>query len=274
MPLKLSIITLCLDDPEGLEKTLRSCLPLREAAEFNFEHIVVDSSPLVHASIRSNPEFYATQWYEMPPKGIYPALNFGSHQAGGDIVWHLHSNDCLSNPRVLIEAMSTFDASSELQFLYSPVNYTRSNQFMFTRFQYHDFARNFYRFTPLDHQGVLFRKCFLQEMGYFSEEFKLAADYDLWVRALTLKVRTYYFAKVFADFDTSGRSNQFGHITCAEVGRIRKKLEIGFWGKFRNYLDFQYHSFRIQLLEPQLKRFGLYGVVRGIFLRMKRLQKA
>ena len=97
--MKISIITINLNNVSGLENTLSS---VRAQTFRDFEQIVVDggSSDGSVDVIRANSDWIA-QWISEPDSGIYNAMNKGVRMASGDYLLFLNSGDCLASPKVL-----------------------------------------------------------------------------------------------------------------------------------------------------------------------------
>lgn len=97
--MKLSIITINLNNREGLQRTIDSvvCQTFRD-----FEWIVIDGGSTDGS--RELIEQYADHfayWVSEPDKGIYNAMNKGIKVAKGEYLLFLNSGDCLYQQNVL-----------------------------------------------------------------------------------------------------------------------------------------------------------------------------
>lgn len=97
--MKLSIITVNLNQADGLAKTLDS---VREQSFRDFEHIVVDGGSTDGSLevIRARADGLAF-WASEPDAGIYAAMNKGLRRAQGEYVYLLNSGDRLYSPDTL-----------------------------------------------------------------------------------------------------------------------------------------------------------------------------
>lgn len=99
--MKLSIITVNLNNKLGLEKTLRSI----ESQSFqSYEHIIIDAKStdgslqtIIEYSQRTSRLHF---WVSEPDKGIYDGMNKGIKNATGEYLYFLNSGDCLT-PEIL-----------------------------------------------------------------------------------------------------------------------------------------------------------------------------
>ena len=104
--MKLSVITINLNDAEGLQKTLRSVWERQSFTDF--EHIVIDG-----ASTDGSVEVikkYADKlayWVSEPDKGIYSAMNKGIVRARGEYLLFINSGDWLADD-VLAKVLRSF----------------------------------------------------------------------------------------------------------------------------------------------------------------------
>lgn len=96
--MKLSIITICLNNREELQRTLSS---VTGQTCNDYEYIVVDggSTDGCRELIASTPRI--DRWVSEPDTGIYNAMNKGVRMAGGDYVLFLNSGDTLHDKEVL-----------------------------------------------------------------------------------------------------------------------------------------------------------------------------
>ncbi|MBC7920790.1 MAG: glycosyltransferase [Ferruginibacter sp.] len=90
---KISIITVCYNAEQFIERTLRSVIAQTYP---DVEYIVVDgaSKDNTVALIRQY-EPRIARWVSEPDGGIYDAMNKGLRLATGDYVWYMNAGDCL-----------------------------------------------------------------------------------------------------------------------------------------------------------------------------------
>lgn len=100
--MKFSIITVCRNCANALQRTLRS---IREQSYPSTECLVIDgdSRDGTRQLLRAvEPDFGSRlRWVSEPDEGIYHAMNKGLTMAQGDIVGFLNADDCYLNQHVL-----------------------------------------------------------------------------------------------------------------------------------------------------------------------------
>lgn len=178
--MKISIITINRNNADGLERTLRSIaaqLPALKGHEL--EHIVVDGMSTDGSLSRLIPEL-PSRIEISEPKGVYHALNVGVPLANGDIIGLLHAGDVYTDDNVLARIVETFVNNRETDFIWSDVTLGR---------RYYSGAD----FTPKileigyapPHTSLFMRTGMASAMGKYDESFKVAADFEYFVRLFT-----------------------------------------------------------------------------------------
>ncbi|NJO90458.1 MAG: glycosyltransferase [Chloroflexia bacterium] len=97
--LKLSIITINLNNARGLEKTIKSVV---NQTYSNVEYIVVDGGSIDNSvNIIKSYEKSIEFWISEKDNGIFHAMNKGIEKATGDYLLFLNSGDCLFSTTVI-----------------------------------------------------------------------------------------------------------------------------------------------------------------------------
>ena len=159
--MKLSIITINLNNRYGLVKTLQSVMGQSYSG---FEYIVIDGG-----SIHGSPgiiEEYAdnmTHWVSEKDSGIYNALNKGIRIAHGKYILFLHSGDVLINNKVLEEV---FGESHDEDILYGDIVYFKPSENKFIETSLPDTMDLFFFYQQnLWHQAAFIKKELFKETG-------------------------------------------------------------------------------------------------------------
>lgn len=108
----LSIITICYNDLEGLQKTLRS---LQSQTSKNFEHIIVDgaSADGTLEFLKSFTPGWKLTWKSEKDRGIYDAMNKGLLLATGEYVWFLNAGDDCASTQVIEKLLKHLNGPSQ-----------------------------------------------------------------------------------------------------------------------------------------------------------------
>lgn len=174
MKLKISIITVNLNNRDGLQKTLEST---RCQTYPYFEQLVIDGG-----STDGSVEFLTevggmlSYWRSEPDRGIYHAMNKGIVRAGGDYLLFLNSGDWLNGEDVLARLVDSLEP--EIDIIYADMVLHRpagGEQFVK---HYPDRLEPEYFFSSsLPHQAALIRKSLFDEIGLYDERMRICADW-------------------------------------------------------------------------------------------------
>ncbi|MCL2008963.1 MAG: glycosyltransferase [Synergistaceae bacterium] len=216
MNLTISIITVCLNAADVLERTLGSVL---DQGYPGLEYIVVDGG-----STDGTPEIigkYKTRLARVisePDKGIYDAFNKGVALATGDVVGILNANDlyapwtlasvaeaAYAHPEigVFYGRMAVIDAALRKWTIYSPGN--------------HDLLPDN---MSIPHPAAFVRRNLYERHGLFDDSYSIAGDWDLMLRLYTAGERFRLIDKVLAAFDDAGVSSTPARRLAAENRRV------------------------------------------------------
>lgn len=201
--MKLSVITICLNDLAGLKKTVKSVI----GQSFkDFEYIVIDG-----ASKDGTLEFLEkysdqiTQFISEEDKGIYNAMNKGIALSKGEYCLFLNSGDYLVNDDVL---MSVFLQNNESDILYGNMiiedeNGSRRHGKMPKELSFIHMISD-----TLWHPVSFIRRSLFEDYGTYDESLKMVSDYDFFLKVICLyKVSTSYLNFPIAVFNLKGFSS-------------------------------------------------------------------
>lgn len=106
----VSVITVCFNDPSGLEKTIKSVIGQDYS---NFEYIVIDGGSRQDTlSVLNAYKSHFAFWCSEPDKGIYDAMNKGLAKAGGEWYIMMNAGDIFSSPSALRENIEEIAAAN------------------------------------------------------------------------------------------------------------------------------------------------------------------
>ncbi|CAG4999697.1 putative glycosyltransferase [Dyadobacter sp. CECT 9275] len=202
--LQLSLITINLNNKEGLLQTIRSVL--QQSFE-SFEYIIIDGGSTDGSLdiIRENSAFI-NYWTSEPDNGIYHAMNKGINVAKGKYCLFLNSGDWLSGPEILRRALadqSDADIISGDIYFYdnvkqaikwlvpSPDQVTAKTLFLGT----------------LPHQATFIKRSLFDTIGLYNEQLRITSDWLFFLEALFVFNCTYlHYTGVIAYFNMDGIS--------------------------------------------------------------------
>jgi len=202
--MKLSVITICLNDIHGLKKTVTSVI----GQSFkDFEYIVIDGG-----SKDGSVDFLEKQGSKVArfvsekDSGIYNAMNKGIALAKGEYCLFLNSGDFLVNDDVL---MSVFLQNKSEDILYGNMiieseNGSRRHGKMPKELSFVHMIGD-----TLWHPVSFIRKSLFDKYGMYDESLKMVSDYDFFLKVICIhKVTTAYLNFPIAVFNLKGFSSQ------------------------------------------------------------------
>jgi glycosyltransferase involved in cell wall biosynthesis len=201
MPL-FSIITVNLNNASGLKKTIESVV----SQTFNdFEYIVVDgASSDESVDIIKNFESKISYWVSEKDSGVYNAMNKGIKRAAGKYFLFLNSGDMLVAKDVLKKVA---DSMSHEAIVYGDLFFSMKYSKRLGKQPDELSIIHMIRGT-IFHPASFIEASLLKNVDGFDESFKIAGDYDFFVKVIILdKVKTHHLPFPIAVFNTSGLSN-------------------------------------------------------------------
>ncbi|BDI04942.1 glycosyltransferase family 2 protein [Sphaerotilus microaerophilus] len=115
--------------------------------------------------------------------GIAHAMNVGIKHARGSVISHLHSDDYYLHPRVLETVRGHFTAHPENRWLFgrflNDVNGTlQPPPYPQRGYSYENLLRR----NLIPHVSTFIKSSLFRENGLFNENYRLAMDYEFWLR--------------------------------------------------------------------------------------------
>lgn len=170
--MKLSIITINLNNINGLVKTIKS---VESQTMTEFEWIVIDGG-----STDGSEEFIESHsnrmsyWISESDKGIYNAMNKGIKIANGEYVLFLNSGDCLISSDIL---NMVFKKNRTEDYLFGQAVYVNENDSdLIVGFNRNNFSAFSLLSDSLPHQSCFIKRDLFQRFGYYDETYKIISD--------------------------------------------------------------------------------------------------
>jgi glycosyltransferase involved in cell wall biosynthesis len=205
---KVSIITVCLNSVATIEDTIKSVL----AQDYrDIEHIVVDGGSADGTlDILKKYHDRINKYISEPDKGVYDAMNKGIRLSTGDIVATLNSDDVYAD-ETIVSRMVEFIRRNGLDAAYGDLVYTDPNNTNYvTRFwkagEYKSGAFCYGWVIP--HPTFFCRKQIFERYGYFNDNFRIAADFELMLRFIEKhRITVGYLPEVVVKMRAGGQAN-------------------------------------------------------------------
>lgn len=195
MDFNVTIITVNLNNKDGLERTIKSVIG--QTAFENIEYIVIDGgSTDGSADVIKEHEQYISYWVSEKDNGIYNAMNKGVEHAHGEYCLFLNSGDYLHNSTVIEEVIPHLDSD----IVYGGINVHGKNR---TYILNDDFFKN----KSLPHPAA-FTKINLLKQNKFREDFKIISDWIFFYETIYLGGgKCKHLNQIISDFSLGGISS-------------------------------------------------------------------
>lgn len=211
----ISIITINLNNKDGLQKTIES---IDEQKFSTYELIVIDGGSIDGSlDVIHSFDHIIDYWVSEYDTGIYHALNKGIHQSSGTYCLFLNAGDWLVK-NSLSEAAMMCEGEGVIYFRC----YRSYSDGRFEKQCYPPqlTMRSFYKRT-IGHQSSLIRRDLFDLYGTYNETFQLHADYDFWIKTIILNnVSCKYAESYLCYYDMGGRSAQPSERSEQEINTI------------------------------------------------------
>ena len=215
--MKISVITINLNDAAGLDKTITS---VAGQTTRPFEFIVIDGASTDGSVdvIRSHAA-NIDHWVSEPDKGIYNAMNKGVSFAHGDWCLFLNAGDTFCNVSV-IDALVHCGSSADIICGNAMIQENPPRR----KTPPKEITLNFLFSGSLCHQSALIRTSLLQKHPY-DESLKIVSDRKFFLQTLILEDASYQTVDIdIADYDITGYSAQNRFASEQEYARVLEEL--------------------------------------------------
>ncbi|AZP80870.1 glycosyltransferase [Mycobacterium avium subsp. paratuberculosis] len=271
----MSVITISLNDLEGLKSTVESVRAQRYGGRI--EHIVIDggSGDAVVEYLSGDPGF--AYWQSQPDNGRYDAMNQGIAHSSGDLLWFMHSTDRFSDPDAVASVVEALSGHGPVRDLWG---YGKNNLVgldgkpLFPRpYGYMPFKmRKFLLGATVAHQATFFGASLVAKLGGYDLDFGLEADQLFIYRAALIRPPV-TIDRVVCDFDVTGPGSTQ---PIREHYRTLRRL----WDLHGDYplggrrVSWAYLRVKEYLIRADLAAFNAVKFLRAKFARASRKQNS
>ena len=178
--MKISIITVCYNSANTIEKTI---LSVASQTYKNIEYIIIDGNSNDNTlAVINNNQDKITNWISEPDKGLYDAMNKGIELATGDIIGILNSDDTF-NSNTVIEEIANFHSQNKIEASIGNIIQHKENGKIVRLYSSKNWNPEKLKigFMP-PHPSIFFKKELFNKFGKYDLGFKIGADYELITR--------------------------------------------------------------------------------------------
>ena len=199
--MKLSIITINLNDASGLEKTIDSVVS--QTVFEQIEYIVIDGGS-TDGSVAVLEKFSnrLDYWQSGPDRGIYKQMNKGVSKSTGDYLLFLNSGDNLHAPDAIQNIM---DYLHGIDFLIGKMVFLATGLLFETPA---DLTLLYFMQGSLPHNATFIKREWLEKYPY-DESLRIVSDWKFFVQSFVLGNASYKLIDtIISDFDCNGISSK------------------------------------------------------------------
>lgn len=184
--MKVSILTINLNNKSGLEKTMDSVF---NQTFTDYEYIIVDGGSTDGSKelIEQN-NSKISSWISEKDKGIYNAMNKAIKMAHGEYCFFLNSGDYFIDNQVLY---NIFSLKPDADVISGNVLKVRDSG-KWNRVKSHNQVTllNLLRHS-LPHQASLIKRELFNTIGYYTENYRIISDWEFFLKALIINKSSY-----------------------------------------------------------------------------------
>ena len=177
--MKLSIITVNLNNREGLKKTIDSVI---SQTYRDFEWIIIDGGS-TDGSKELIEEYadYLSYWVSEPDSGIYNAMNKGFLHSTGEYLLFLNSADCLFDNEVLSKVIPLLQGKD-----YYVGDEKMDNYYVKQKLSTPEQICQIIATASLPHQSTFINRRIFKTYGSYREDKKLVSDWCQFLNSIIL----------------------------------------------------------------------------------------
>lgn len=205
--MKVSVITICRNVRNGIERTLESVACQTHP---DIEHIVIDGASTDGTlDILERHRARIAVLVSEPDGGIYDAMNKGLARATGDLVHFLNAEDWFYDARSVEQAVRFIERHPEADLFYGDIEVRLPDGTTVIHVpQEADKAAEAMVCGCLPHQGTFARRSVFDRTGLFDTRWRVHADYDWFLKAIADETITLRHMPVtVASFGLGGSSS-------------------------------------------------------------------
>jgi glycosyltransferase involved in cell wall biosynthesis len=227
----LSIITINLNNAEGLDKTIASVV---SQTYKNFEFIIIDGCSKDNSlEIINRYKEQINFWVSENDKGIYQAMNKGINLAKGSYLLFLNSGDILNGKYALETFINHKNFRGDI--IYGNYKFEEGEKIYPAKLT----PLHFFK-SSLPHQSSLIKKELFSSFGLYNEDFKIVSDKAFFIKCfLSNNVQFSYVDFALSIADLSGISNTNYELVKNENDAILKFFYSKHYEDYINYINLE-----------------------------------
>lgn len=240
MGIKISVITINLNNLEGLKRTVKSVLDQNHP---DIEYLLIDGGSTDGAKefIQDNQDSFAFYLSEKDT-GVYDAMNKGIRKSTGDFLIFLNSGDVFSDSDSLSKLIEN---SNGEELVYGNILVVESDKSYLKTYPEILTFKYFY-YDSIPHPACLISKELFERYGLYDTTLKIVSDWKFFLLSVVKYRCSYrYVDEMISTFGVDGLSSLSTNRKLQENERVRtlKKYFYGRFWLYTTYLKFLNKSF-------------------------------
>lgn len=206
---KVSVITVCLNSRKFLKYAIESVL---EQTYSNIEYILIDGGSTDGSiDVFNKYKNKINKIVIEKDEGLFDAMNKGIKLAAGEIIYFLNSDDKLYDNKVIEKAVAAFNSHKEADFIYGNVAvYDPGADTSYIEKYPEVVSKWLFIQKTIGHPATFFRSSCFSKVGYFDKNYKIASDYEWYLRSLYInKLKTVHINHIISIFRLGGISTNY-----------------------------------------------------------------
>jgi glycosyltransferase involved in cell wall biosynthesis len=202
--MKVSIITVNLNNSHGLEKTIKSVI---KQTFKDYEYIIIDGLSTDNSiKIIKQYSYKISYWVSEPDKGIYNAINKAIIKANGDYCLFINSGDSLINNDILNKIANYLN---DIDIIYGNIIVFNKNSNYLIKYPDKLTFSDFFNKSIPHSGGSFIKRDLFAKYGLYNENYKIVSDWEFFIKVIILNNATYkHIDEVFSYFHLDGISTQ------------------------------------------------------------------
>tara|TARA_R110001592_G_scaffold155601_2_gene385548 strand:- start:3688 stop:4431 length:744 start_codon:yes stop_codon:yes gene_type:complete len=179
---KISIITVCFNAENTIEKTIES---VTNQTYENIEYLIIDGQSYDKTlSIAGNYKSKISKIISEPDSGIYNAMNKGITLSTGDYLLFLNADDYLLSTTVVENYMAQISDSKHSDIFYGNILiYNHLNGFGKIWKAHKKVTGKLLYNSTIPHPSTIFRRAVFEDLGTYNESYKITADHEFYIKS-------------------------------------------------------------------------------------------
>ena len=203
--MKLSIITVCFNSQNTLQRTIHS---VASQTYPDIEYIIIDGDSRDNTVrlIKEN-QSVINRWVSEPDEGIYDAMNKGIAMATGDVIGFLNSDDVFYNESAAATIMDRFN-NQNIDIVHGGLNFINNESKLVRTWQGSPYEPNaFARGWHPAHPTFYVRREVYAKLEPYDTTMPVAADFEMMLRAIEVhKFSSSFIDETLIVFSMGGNS--------------------------------------------------------------------